>query len=90
MWTSPDIENLCERKLGETTNERGHDGGCSNERVVVESGGDVGSESPGGGLLHSIDKVDDPDPERTAMLAIELGIEPETPSIHLLGITYMM
>ena len=42
LWSTPDIENLCQWKLEDAANETRHDRSRSCQRVLFEGAGDIG------------------------------------------------
>lgn len=61
LRTTPDIEDLGERELEQTTDQAGHDAGGGRQGVEVEGTGNVRVETGGHAGLEGIDEVEDPD-----------------------------
>jgi hypothetical protein len=62
LWPTPNIEDFRQWELENATNEAGHDGGRSSERVLLKGARYIGRQRRGHCLLHGIDEINDPDP----------------------------
>jgi hypothetical protein len=62
LRSAPDVENLGEGKLEETSDNVGHDVGSGSERMLVEAASNIRRELEAHPLLHRVDEGDHPDP----------------------------
>ena len=69
LRTPPDIKNLCQRELPDSSNQTGHDADGGRERVLLEGRRDVRYHRVGHALLHGVDKVDDPNTATVSSIA---------------------
>lgn len=83
LWSTPDIDDLGERKLEETRDEISGDTGGWSQAVGVERRGDPWRQETGGSLLHGIDEVDDKDPVK---MSVSRSKRPNRRDVNLHGV----